>query len=73
MLLRDVCYHGYSVPRVLFPASCSLIDQLESDSRLTGNKSARQGMDELKLLLKYCTLYNIQDRVRDYRLLKYSR
>ena len=40
-----------------------LIDQLEKDERLSKNKAALEGLKDMKLLLHYCELYGIGDRV----------
>jgi len=40
-----------------------LVDRLLEDSKLCANKSSKQGIDEIKLLLKYCEIYNVLDKV----------
>ncbi|XP_074649907.1 histidine--tRNA ligase-like isoform X2 [Tubulanus polymorphus] len=40
-----------------------LIEKLETDEHLTGNKTAKKGLEEMRLLLRYCDLYGIMDRV----------
>ena len=39
------------------------IDTLLEDEGLKAQKSAIEGLEELKLLLKYCELYGIADKV----------
>jgi len=40
-----------------------LIDKLQKDERICQNKTAMQGLEEMKLLLRYCELYGILDQV----------
>lgn len=40
-----------------------LVDRLLEDCKLCANKSSKQGIDEIKLLLKYCEIYNVLDKV----------
>lgn len=41
-----------------------LVDQLLQDEMLVGqSKSARDGLETMRLFLKYCTLYGLQDQV----------
>lgn len=41
-----------------------LVEQLLQDEMLVGQcKSARDGLEALRLFLKYCTLYGLQDQV----------
>lgn len=40
-----------------------LIEQLEQDERLSKSKAALEGLKDVKLLLHYCNLYGISDRV----------
>ena len=40
------------------------IDVLLTDKDLKAQKAAVEGLEELKLLLKYCDLYGISDKVR---------
>jgi histidyl-tRNA synthetase len=40
-----------------------LIDKLKTDERLSQNKLVMQGLDEMRLLLKYCDLYGVLDKV----------
>ncbi|XP_033631513.1 histidine--tRNA ligase, cytoplasmic-like isoform X2 [Asterias rubens] len=40
-----------------------LIDQLLKDSPLTGSKAALEGLEAMKLLLKYCDIFGIRDKV----------
>jgi histidyl-tRNA synthetase len=41
-----------------------LVDKLLSDEKLKNVKSAVQGLEEMKLLLKYCRIFNVMDQVR---------
>ncbi|XP_057313572.1 histidine--tRNA ligase, cytoplasmic-like isoform X2 [Hydractinia symbiolongicarpus] len=40
-----------------------LIDKLLNDQKLPNNKIAKQGIDDMNLLLKYCELFNVLDHV----------
>lgn len=40
-----------------------LIKKLEEDERLMKDKRAVEGLNDMKLLLKYCQLYGMEDRV----------
>lgn len=41
-----------------------LVDRLLQDEMLVGqSRSARDGLEAMRLFLKYCTLYGLQDRV----------
>ena len=46
------------------PGQVDAIEVLLSDKDLKAQKAAVEGLEELKLLLKYCQLYGISDRVR---------
>lgn len=48
---------------VKFNGGQDVLDTLLSDEHLKANKAAVEGMEELKLLLKYCELYGIADKV----------
>ena len=43
-----------------------LVDQLEKDHRLTTQPDAVKGLEEMKLLLQFCNVLGISDRVRYY-------
>jgi hypothetical protein len=40
-----------------------LIQKLLTDERLSKQKSAVEGLEDMKLLLRYCELYGILDKV----------
>ncbi|KAI8499948.1 Histidine--tRNA ligase, cytoplasmic [Branchiostoma belcheri] len=40
-----------------------LVDQLMQDDQMMKNKMARQGLEEMKLLLTYCQLFGVLDKV----------
>ena len=40
-----------------------LLEQLLADSKLTAVKDAQAGLDSMKLLLHYCELYGVLDKV----------
>ena len=40
-----------------------LINELEKDEKLSKNKAALEGLKDMKLLLHYCDLYGISDKV----------
>ena len=41
----------------------NLIDQLRNDPQLSSNKLAIQALNDLELLFRYLTLFNITDKV----------
>ena len=41
----------------------ALVDQLTKDEQLYSNKSAKAGIDDIKLLLEYIDLFGISDKV----------
>jgi len=41
-----------------------LIDTLAKDERLSQNKAAVNGLEDMRLLFKYCDLMGILDKVR---------
>ena len=45
------------------PGGPELIEALLKDERLSANKLAVEGLEEMKLLLRYCDLYGILDKV----------
>jgi len=40
-----------------------LVDNLLQNEVLCANKSAKQGLEDMKLLLKYCEIFNVMDKV----------
>ena len=40
-----------------------LIDELKSDKKLMENKSAKDGVENVELLLHYCNLYGCTEKV----------
>ena len=40
-----------------------LIDRLKDDSRMSADKECMAALTEMETLLKYCKLYNVQDKV----------
>ncbi len=40
-----------------------LVEALKKDERLSKNKDAMAGLEEMGLLLRYCELYGITDKV----------
>jgi histidyl-tRNA synthetase len=40
-----------------------LIAQLKNDATLTANKDAKEALEDLELLFKYCTIFNIADKL----------
>ena len=48
---------------VCFSGGTELIDALASDEKLSQNKDAMAGLEDMRLLLRYCALYGISDRV----------
>ncbi|XP_034946651.1 histidine--tRNA ligase isoform X2 [Chelonus insularis] len=51
---------GYYVSK---HGDASLIDELRSDEVLMKQKSAKEGLDAMELLLKYCNLYRVSDKL----------
>jgi len=48
---------------VKFNGGTELIAKLKADDRLMKNKDAKEGIEEMSLLLKYCDLYGLTGRV----------
>ena len=48
----------------LYSGGNDLVEQLLLDEKLSKNKDGKQGVDEMKALLKYCDIYGILDQVR---------
>ena len=40
-----------------------LVEELEKDEALMKNKSAQQGLADMKMLLEYLEIFNISDKV----------
>lgn len=40
-----------------------LVEKLAANETLMSNKSAKQGVEDMKLLLNYCNLFNVMDKV----------
>ena len=64
---------GLSVPRrlnfnVLFVGRTELIDKLLEDEAMKSQKSAVEGLEDLRVLFKYLELYGITDKVHVHRL-----
>jgi histidyl-tRNA synthetase len=48
---------------VKLSGSEELCDKLLSDTKLSANESAKQGIEDMKLLFKYLTVFNIKDKI----------
>ncbi|CAD5116130.1 DgyrCDS5054 [Dimorphilus gyrociliatus] len=48
---------------VSLKGGADLISKLEADERLMGDKRTVEGLKDMKLLLKYCQLFGMEDRV----------
>jgi len=48
---------------LIFVGHRELIDALAKDERLARSKAAMNGLEDLKLLFKYCDLMGILDKV----------
>ena len=48
---------------ICVPGGPELIEALLKDEKLGANKRAAEGLEEMKLLLRYCDLYGILDKV----------
>ena len=46
-----------------FSGGIDLIDKLKEDEKLSKNKRAMEGLDEMRLLLRYCDLNGISGSV----------
>ena len=46
------------------PGGLDLIDRLLKDEQLSKQKAAVKGLEELRVLLEYCEIYNVLNRVR---------
>lgn len=44
--------------------NADLITKLRTDAKLLGHKSAVEALNDLELLFRYLTLYNVMDRVK---------
>jgi histidyl-tRNA synthetase len=50
---------------VCMSGKMELVDRLLQDEKLIGrSKTARDGLEAMRLFFKYCTLYGLQDQVR---------
>ena len=47
----------------VFLGDISLVGQLEKDAVLTAHKDAVKGLEAMKLLLEYCAIFDIKDKV----------
>lgn len=45
--------------------NADLITKLRTDAKLLGHKSAIEALNDLELLFRYLTLYNVMDRVNE--------
>ena len=45
------------------PGGMELVESLLADTRLRDQKRAQEGLEEMKLLLHYCSLYGVLDKV----------
>uniref|UniRef100_A0A7M5WSK1 Class II Histidinyl-tRNA synthetase (HisRS)-like catalytic core domain-containing protein n=1 Tax=Clytia hemisphaerica TaxID=252671 RepID=A0A7M5WSK1_9CNID len=46
-----------------FPGGPELIEKLLNDEKFTNNKSAKEGVEDMKLLFKYCELFGCLQNV----------
>lgn len=60
-LAEDVADKIYEY--VQLKGGMELVDTLLQNEVLCANKSAKQGLEDMKLLLKYCDLFNVMDKV----------
>ena len=47
-----------------------MISKLKADEMMSSDKDCKTALDEMELLLKYCELYNCQDKVIGPRSLR---
>ncbi len=40
-----------------------MIDKLLGDANMSGNKSAKEGLESMRTLLRYCEIFGILDKV----------
>lgn len=62
MIGRYVCLKG-GVSNRFDTSSLELISKLKADTLLYSNAMAKEGIDEMELLLKYCDTMGISDQV----------
>lgn len=48
---------------IVSPGGISVLDELMKDEKLSQQPAAVEGMQDLKVLLQYCELYKISDKV----------
>ena len=59
----NIGLHSSWLNVIAFSGGTELIDALQKDEKLSQNKTAMEGLEEIRTLLRYCELYGIQDRV----------
>ena len=50
---------------LIFSGGFELVEKLLKDEKFTNNKSAKTGVEEMKLLFKYCQLFGCIDNVSE--------
>jgi histidyl-tRNA synthetase len=45
-----------------------VLEKMEADEKLGNNKSGKAGIDDMKLLLRYCELFGVLDKVKYCRV-----
>lgn len=69
VLLQNLSHRHLSYTVCLISTGgLSLIEQLLQDPKLSQNKLAREGLEEVKQLFKYLDLFGISDQVKFYSL-----
>lgn len=51
------------ITQLLFPGGISLVEDLFKDPRLSQSQLALQGLEDLKLLFEYLSLFGIADKI----------
>jgi len=60
-LAEDIADRIYEY--VQLKGGMDLVEKLLQNEKLISNKSAKQGVEDMKLLLNYCQLFNVMDKV----------
>jgi histidyl-tRNA synthetase len=49
--------------KIFLKGDVELINKLKADENLSKNKDAMEGLDDLELLFKYCSIFGIEKKV----------
>ena len=56
-------YHLIFLIYCKIPGRKELVEKLEKDEKLSQQKSAMEGLKDMKILLRYCEIYGVLDLV----------